>query len=176
MLGRPALKAVLKLLVGTGAMAGSVALVLVVQSVATYTSLVPIVRSVAAPVITPTTAYRSPQVTGVSIDNQNGFATLTMTPFTSQSGASALGAKYGMQLLTEFPAFGRYIFSLPQIRIGPGPEQHTATIYLFPYRSLPFQFVSIEPPASRQPPFGVGITLSARLCLPVALRQAAFAS
>jgi hypothetical protein len=114
-------------------MAGSVALVLVVQSVATYTSLVPIVRSVAGPVITPTTAYRSPQVTGVSIDNQNGFATLTMTPFTSQSGASALGAKYGMQLLTDFPAFGRYIFSLPQIRIGPGPAQHTATIYFPPY-------------------------------------------
>src|SRR6202049_5002290 len=131
--GRRALKAVLKLLVGTGAMAGSVALVLVVQSVATYTSLVPIVRSVAAPVIAPSTAYRSPLVTGVSIDNQNGFATLTMTPFTSQSGASALGAKYGMQLLTAFPAFGRYIFSLPQIRIGPGPVQHTATIYFPPY-------------------------------------------
>src|SRR5216683_6008379 len=128
-----ALKAFLKVIAGTGAMAASVTLVLVVQSVATYTSLVPIVRSVAAPAAKSASAYTSPLVIGVSIDNQNGFATLTMTPFTSQSGASALGAKFGMQLLTDFPAFGRYIFSLPQIRIGPGPVQHTATIYFPPY-------------------------------------------
>src|SRR6202521_2677028 len=38
-----------------------------------------------------------------------------------------------MQLLTEFPASGRYVFSLPQIRIGPEPVQHTATIYFPPY-------------------------------------------
>ena len=113
-------------------MAGSVALVLVVQSVATYTSLVPIVQSI-VPAAAPSTATRAPVVVGVSIDNQNGFATLNMTPFTSANAASALGATYGMQLLTEFPAFGQYIFSLPQIRIGPGPQQHTATIWFPPY-------------------------------------------
>src|SRR5258708_6004844 len=113
-------------------MAASVALVLVVQSVATYTSLVPIVRSI-VPAAAPSTATRAPLVTGVAIDNQNGFAALTMTPFTSANAASALGATYGMRLLTDFPAFGQYIFSLPQIRIGPGPEQHTATIYFPPY-------------------------------------------
>ncbi|HKB34003.1 MAG TPA: hypothetical protein VKF16_09065, partial [Candidatus Dormibacteraeota bacterium] len=126
------MKAFLKLIAGTGAMAASVALVLVVQSVATYTSLVPIVRSI-VPAAAPSTATRAPLVTGVAIDNQNGFAALTMTPFTSANAASALGATYGMRLLTDFPAFGQYIFSLPQIRIGPGPEQHTATIYFPPY-------------------------------------------
>src|SRR5229473_4218274 len=113
-------------------MAASVALVLVVQSVATYTSLVPLVRSI-VPAAAPSTATRAPLVVGVSIDNQNGFATLTMTPFTSANAASALGATYGMRLLTDFPAFGQYVFSLPQIRIGPGPALHTATIYFPPY-------------------------------------------
>ena len=113
-------------------MAASVALVLVVQSVATYSSLVPIVRSIALPAA-PVTTSKAPLVVGVAVDTQHGFATLTMPPFTSENGASALGAKYGMQLLTDFPAFGRYIFSLPQIRIGPGPQQHTATIYFPPY-------------------------------------------
>src|SRR5260370_19487492 len=115
-------------------MAGSVAVVLVVQSVATYTTAAPL------PVATATTAPaardnapRSPVVTAVSVDAQRNEATLTIAPFTSENTASALGAKYGMQLLAEFPVFGRYVFSLPQIRIGPGPELHTATIYFPPY-------------------------------------------
>jgi hypothetical protein len=127
-----ALKALLKMLLGTGALAGSVSLVLVVQSVATYTSLIPFTRTSAAPAAAATTT-RTPVVTGVSVDTQHGWATLTMSPFTTENAASALGATYGMNLLADFPAFGRYIFSLPQIRIGPGPEQHTATIYFPPY-------------------------------------------
>src|SRR6266852_1484389 len=122
------------MLLGTGAMAASVAVVLVVQSVASYTTTSPI------PVATATTAAapsdntsRSPVVTDVSVDTQRNVATLTIAPFTSENTASALGAKYGMDLLAEFPAFGRYVFSLPQIRIGPGPELHTATIYFPPY-------------------------------------------
>src|SRR5229473_1710115 len=122
------------MLLGTGAMAASVAVVLVVQSVASYTTTSPL------PVATATTAAapsdntsRSPVVTDVSVDTQRNVATLTIAPFTSENTASALGAKYGMDLLAEFPAFGRYVFSLPQIRIGPGPELHTATIYFPPY-------------------------------------------
>src|SRR5258708_9488322 len=97
-------------------MAASVALVLVVQSVATYTSLVPIVRSI-VPAAAPSTATRAPLVTGVAIDNQNGFAALTMTPFTSASAASALGPTYRMRPLTDFPTVGHDILSLPPIPI-----------------------------------------------------------
>ena len=118
-------------MLGTGALAGSVSLVLVVQSVATYTSLVPIAHTHAGPAAG--TTSRTPVVTGVSVDTVRGWATLTMSPFTTESAASALGATYGMNLLADFPAFGRYIFSLPQIRVGPGPELHTATIYFPPY-------------------------------------------
>src|SRR5258708_16577101 len=101
-------------------MAASVALVLVVQSVATYTSLVPIVRSI-VPAAAPSTATRAPLVTGVAIDNQNGFAALTMTPFTSASPASALVATYGMRLPTDFPAFAHYTSSLPHTPTRPSP-------------------------------------------------------
>src|SRR4029077_17952030 len=131
---RHALKAVLKMVLGTGAMAGAVSMVLVVQSFATYGSLVPVVR-VGAPPSVPGPKPGVVQLSGVSVDGQHGMATLTMTPFTSESLAKALGAKFGMQLLADYPSFGQYIFSLPQIRIGSGPEQHTATIYFPPYAS-----------------------------------------
>src|SRR5260370_7354384 len=104
-------------------MAASVALVLVVQSVATYTSLVPIVRSI-VPAAAPSTATRAPLVTGVAIDNQNGFAALTMTPFTSANAASALRAATGISLLPAFPPSARSIFSLPHIPIRPLPHHH----------------------------------------------------
>src|SRR5258708_7080933 len=55
-------------------------------------------------------------VRGVWVAYVRGGATLTMSRFTAESAASALGATYGMNLLADFPAFGRYIFSLPQIR------------------------------------------------------------
>src|SRR5713226_4804007 len=122
------------MLLGTGAAAGSVALVLVVQSFATYTtaSPVPVTVATSAPAASDSVP-RTPVVSGVAVDTQHGWATLTMAPFTSDNAASALGAKYGMQLLADFPAFGRYVFSLPQIRIGPGPELHTSTIYFPPF-------------------------------------------
>ena len=110
-------------------MAGSVALVLVVQSVATYTSLVPLVRQ-ALPshsAYVPTT-----RIYGVTINSALGQATMTFTPFTPGRVAAAFGNQYGMQLIANYPAFGQYIFSLPQIRIGPGPQQHTATVYFPP--------------------------------------------
>src|SRR5713101_7768585 len=122
------------MLLGTGAMAASVAVVLVVQSVASYTttSQIPVATATTAAAPADNTS-RSPVVTDVSVDTQRNVATLTIAPFTSENTASALGAKYGMDLLAEFPAFGRYVFSLPQIRIGPGPALHTATIYFPPY-------------------------------------------
>jgi len=128
------------MLLGTGAMAGSVAVVLVVQSVATYTttSPIPVVTATAATAATAAPApsdntSRLPVVTDISVDTQRNLATLTMAPFTSENAASALGAKYGMQLVADFLVFGRYVFTLPQIRIGPGPELHTATVYFPPY-------------------------------------------
>src|SRR5712664_1234140 len=121
------------MLLGTGATAGSVALVLVVQSFATYSTTPPVPVAIATSAPASDATSRTPVVSAVAVDTQHGWATLTMAPFTSENSASALGSKYGMQLLTDFPAFGRYVFSLPQIRIGPGPELHTATIYFPPY-------------------------------------------
>ena len=116
-------------------MAGAVALVLAVQSFATYGTLSSVMGAASSPSrpSTPSTTLRSSQVLGVSVDSQRGLATVTMTPFTSESVASALGAKYGMNLVADFRSFGQYVFSLPQIRLGPGPAQHTATVYFPPY-------------------------------------------
>ena len=49
-------------------------------------------------------------------------------------------------------------------------SQPQAAISLFPCRSLPFQFSCTQPPASRQPPFGVGLSSSGPLC-PVMLSR-----
>ncbi|MGH7762846.1 MAG: hypothetical protein ACREOM_00315, partial [Candidatus Dormibacteraceae bacterium] len=116
----------------SGSMAGVVALVLTVQNVATYSSLAPLIQN-SVPVSKPSAYAPQSRIYGVTVDNGLGQATMTLTPFTSQGVASAFGSQYGMQLLQFFPAFGKYVFSLPQIRIGPGPQQHTATVYFPPY-------------------------------------------
>jgi len=89
------MKAVLKLLLGSGSMAGLVALVLTVQSVATSSPLVVMLqRNVPHPSESPP----APQthIFGVSVDTVHGRALIRFTPFTPQATASAFGAQYGM--------------------------------------------------------------------------------
>src|SRR5260370_7215346 len=105
------------MLLGTGALAGWVALVLVVQSVATYTSLIPMAQTTAAPAAAATRA--TPVVTGVSVDTVRGWATLTMSPFTAETAASPLGAPYGMNLLAPSPPSSPSLSSLPPTPAAP---------------------------------------------------------
>ncbi|MBV8196488.1 MAG: hypothetical protein JOY80_13300, partial [Candidatus Dormibacteraeota bacterium] len=104
---------------------------LTVQNVAAYAVISPGASAQTAP-----TSY-TPHTTiyGISIDRTNDVALIAMTPFTSEKLAIAFGQQYGMQLIEFEPAFGRYVFTLPQIKIGPGPEQHEATVYFPPFAS-----------------------------------------
>ena len=61
-----------------------------------------------------------------------------MAPFTSIDQASQLGDRYGMGLVGASPAFGRYVFSLPQIVVEQGSTRDTATVY-FPPRATAAQ-------------------------------------
>jgi hypothetical protein len=61
---------------------------------------------------------------------------LRMTPFTSVETALRLGDSYGMQLVGSYPAFGRYLFDLPEIRVDPTSSPDTAIVYFAP-RSSP---------------------------------------
>ncbi|HET9781350.1 MAG TPA: hypothetical protein VFR33_06185, partial [Candidatus Dormibacteraeota bacterium] len=124
-----ALKALLKLLFASGGMAAAVGLVLAVQNFATYSSFAPLVQNGLPK------AKFVPQVHiyGVSIDAPSGRVTMTLTPFTSRGVAVAIGKQYGMDLIGSSPAFGQYVFSLPQIKIGAGPSPHTATVYFPPF-------------------------------------------
>ncbi|HEY1419818.1 MAG TPA: hypothetical protein VGG90_03820, partial [Candidatus Dormibacteraeota bacterium] len=131
-MGHNQLKAFLKLIFASGSMAGAVALVLAVQNVATYSSLAPLIQK-SASASKPSAYVPQTRIYGIAVDSGLGQATMTLTPFTSQGVASAFGGQYGMQLLQFSPAFGRYVFSLPQIRVGPGPEPHTATVFFPPY-------------------------------------------
>ena len=111
----------LKAVTGTGVFAGAVALVLGVQNFTTYSQFVAVAsHSAAKP------AAHTPQstVTGIAIDQSHNVAVITMTPFTSEQLASAFGAQYGMGLVSANLAFGRYVFTLPQIHIGSGPQPH----------------------------------------------------
>ncbi|HET7465666.1 MAG TPA: hypothetical protein VFL29_03300, partial [Candidatus Dormibacteraeota bacterium] len=100
------------------------------QNFTTYSELV----STATPTSSgPVVAAPHSTVYGISIDRASNVAVIAMTPFTSQKLAAAFGAQYGMQLIDFEPAFGRYVFTLPQIKIGPGPQAHEATVYFPPY-------------------------------------------
>ena len=124
------LKALLKLLTGTGALAASAVVTVVVQSVSPYGSIGQPTPSSTASV--PAKYVPHTSIYGISTDPVLGRAVITLTPFTSSDVARALGRQYGMDLLDSEPAFGRFTFTLPQIRIGPGPVAHTATVYFPP--------------------------------------------
>ncbi len=66
---------------------------------------------------------------------------LGMNNFTSPDAADRLGAIYGMQLAGAYPAFGRYLFNLPQIRVDSGTAPDTALV-TFPPRTTPAQVTS----------------------------------
>src|SRR5258706_2390648 len=124
------LKALLKLVVAPGALAVVSAASMAIQSFASYAVFNPISTPAGAAAYAPhTTIY------GIYVDRSTNLATIAMTPFTSEKLASAFGLQYGMQLIELEPSFGRYIFTLPQIKIGPGPQQHEATVYFPPYAS-----------------------------------------
>src|SRR5579864_2475146 len=118
--------------VASGAMAGAVALVLAVQNFAQYSSLVQIVQS-NLPAQSHSAYVPQTRLYGITIDSSRGEAVMAFTPFTSPNVAAAFGAQYGMKMLNALPAFGQFIFALPQIQIGPGPQPHTVTVYFPPY-------------------------------------------
>ena len=130
-LERGSLKALLKLTFVSGFAAAAIAITVAVQSVATYSSVAPITPPQKAnpkPAFVPST-----HIYGVAIDQNAGTATIRMTPFTPRNVAVALGHQFGMQLIGDWPSFGQYLFTLPAIRVGPGPQQHTVTVYFPPY-------------------------------------------
>ena len=113
-------------------MAGAITLVLAIQNVTQYSSLVQTVQQ-NLPSASQTTYVPVTHLYGVTVDSKSGRAVMSFTPFTSEKTVSAFCAQYGMRLIASMPAFGQYVFTLPQIQIGPGPQQHTATIYFPPY-------------------------------------------
>jgi len=78
---------------------------------------------------------RSPMVLGADAFGTSQIV-VRMPNFTSPGVAQNLGATYGMQLVSAFPAFGRYVFNLPSIQVDPGVSSDTA-IVTFPPRATP---------------------------------------
>ncbi|HYR50155.1 MAG TPA: NEW3 domain-containing protein, partial [Candidatus Eisenbacteria bacterium] len=59
-----------------------------------------------------------------------------MPAFTTPGEADRLGQTYGMELVGSYPAFGRYLFNLPQIRVEPAQTSGQALVF-FPPRISP---------------------------------------
>ncbi len=56
--------------------------------------------------------------------------------FTPVDQAAQFGDRYGLGLEDSFPAFGKYVFNLPQISVQPGTQPGTAVIYFPAQASL----------------------------------------
>src|SRR5258708_39630525 len=70
---------------------------------------------------------RAPQVLGADAFGTSQIV-VRMPNFTSPAAAQGLGATYGMQLVSAFPAFGRYVFNLPSIQVDPGVSADPAIV------------------------------------------------
>jgi len=100
-----------------------------VQSVGAFSS-VGLLNQQAAPAKSTWAPHTN--ILGVMVDPAKNQAVIRLTPFTSENIASAFGAQYGMNLVEFEPSFGWYVFTLPQIKVSPGPQPHTATVYFPP--------------------------------------------
>ena len=63
-----------------------------------------------------------------------GQVMVRMPAFTTPGAADRLGQTYGMELVGLYPAFGRYLFNLPQIRVEPADTSSRALVF-FPPRA-----------------------------------------
>src|SRR5438067_3554302 len=121
-------------LLGSWVVAVALAASVVVQSVGQYANtFVPAPAPAAAHA---TQVATTPPVLGVQTDMDHGVATLALKRFTTPAAAELLGERYGMQLTASYPAFGRYLYSLPQIRVQPGDSADTALISFPPLATL----------------------------------------
>src|SRR5690348_8716157 len=133
-LRQPGLKAGLGPLLGSWLVAIALAASVVVQSVGQYASVfAPTPAATTAP---STQVATAPPVLGVQSDIDHGLATLELKRFTAPAAAEELGERYGMQLMASYPAFGRYLYSLPQIRVQSADSADTALISFPPLATL----------------------------------------
>jgi hypothetical protein len=132
--GRIASFAVLKPLLAS-ALATGFAAAIALTSVAQYTTVASLLaagKQTAATPVRTTTLQGLPPVYSVKVDAALGEATLQLPLFTSIRSATALGDKYGMQVLAYFPSFGSYVYALPRIRVQAGTDPNTVVVYFPP--------------------------------------------